>query len=449
MSENMAPGATSAAVSAEQATQQPLPEDRVMDCQPAPSRTYSMKGLLAVALLAAVVVSMTTLGVQQLFAGRRTTEDDTVSRERPAAATGEPRRLAMPAWAASSALVGSDPRIPAIEAMSQGSAEPIEVRSSGVRAAAGLKKPLPEDAPVLLVGSRAGASGSAAAGPVVDLPAAADDEEDGRRREDALAATTRNLQAYQRQLQGTLDQLTRSTDLAAPAGLATGGAPTAATGSGLFGGALAGSSTPRAAARTLGDASLTLPKGTVFRCALKTRVVSATSGLIGCQVQRHVFSADGRVVLVERGSHVDGEYRMTSVRPGVIRIPVLWTRIRTPLGVVVELESPATGPLGESGIDGYVDNRWGERLGAAMLLSVIDDALKLAVQEQSAQAGTVVLPATTSGISRLAEKVLDSTVNLPPLIYRNQGGIVGVHVARDVDFSTVYALVPTSDGEVR
>jgi type IV secretion system protein VirB10 len=36
--------------------------------------------------------------------------------------------------------------------------------------------------------------------------------------------------------------------------------------------------------------------------------------------------------------------------------------------------------------------------------------------------------------------VLDSTINIPPLIYQNQGAIVGIYVARDVDFSSVYEL---------
>ena len=196
----------------------------------------------------------------------------------------------------------------------------------------------------------------------------------------------------------------------------------------------------------LGNRSLTLPKGTAFTCALKTKVISAVSGLVGCQVQRNVFSDDGRVLLIERGSHLDGEYRIASVRPGTVRIPVLWTRIRTPLGVTVDIDSPGTGQLGESGIDGYVDNRWGERIGAAMLLSLIDDSVKLVIQGQSndGNASTIVLPSTTSNTSKLAEKVLDSTINIPPLIYQNQGGIVGIYVARDVDFSSVYELHPTA-----
>jgi type IV secretion system protein VirB10 len=214
---------------------------------------------------------------------------------------------------------------------------------------------------------------------------------------------------------------------------------------GLFNGQLQGSTTARVAAATLGDRSLTLPKGTAFTCALKTRVISAASGLVGCQVQRNVFSDDGRVLLIERGSHLDGEYRITSVRPGMVRIPVLWTRIRTPLGVTMDIDSPATGPLGEAGIDGYVDNRWPERIGAAMLMSLIDDSVKLVIQNQAneRQGDTIVLPSTTANTSKLAEKVLDSTINIPPLVYQNQGGIVGIYVARDVDFSSVYELRPS------
>jgi type IV secretion system protein VirB10 len=53
-----------------------------------------------------------------------------------------------------------------------------------------------------------------------------------------------------------------------------------------------------------------------------------------------------------------------------------------------------------------------------------------------------VLPSTTNNTSKLAEKVLDSTINIPPLLYQNQGGIVGIYVARDVDFSSVYELKP-------
>ena len=430
--------------------------------------SMSKKGLLAVLLLICSLVAVAAFTIQRFSAsGKKADEESKLVKDKPTAATSEPRRLEMPPPPTASAAVATAPRIPALTPTADDLAEPIGVRrtGSGAPASGGPKVVPPEDAPVLLVTTRPGAL--QAPGASTRRAEAATPSAEGTPApeivdpNDPIAATSRNLQGYQRQLQGMLESLTKTAALATgqatgtmPSGALLGGPPMAGTppaavtaaGAGLFGGQLQGSATPKVAASMLGNRSLTLPKGTAFTCALKTKVISATSGLVGCQVQRNVFSDDGRVLLIERGSHLDGEYRIASVRPGTVRIPVLWTRVRTPLGVTVDIDSPGTGQLGESGIDGYVDNRWGERIGAAMLLSLIDDSVKLVIQNQASdrQADTIVLPSTTANTSKLAEKVLDSTINIPPLIYQNQGGIVGIYVARDVDFSSVYELKPTA-----
>jgi type IV secretion system protein VirB10 len=426
--------------------------------------SISRKGLLAVGLLILSLVVVAAFTIQRFSASGKKADEGESKRvsDRPTAATAEPRRLEMPFATAAASAVPAATRIPAIVPTADEMSEPIGVRRTGTGAPGGgnTKVVPPEDAPVLLVSTRPGtpSATTVAAPQASDQAAPTAAEGQAPDPNDPIANTARNLQGYQRQLQGLLDTLTRSTALAtgqatgqvptgALLGAPIGGAPLAAAvspGAGLFGGQLQGSATPRVAASMLGNRSLTLPKGTAFTCALKTKVISAVSGLVGCQVQRNVFSDDGRVLLIERGSHLDGEYRIASVRPGTVRIPVLWTRIRTPLGVTVDIESPGTGQLGESGIDGYVDNRWGERIGAAMLLSLIDDSVKLVIQNQpnDSNADTIVLPSTTANTSKLAEKVLESTINIPPLIYQNQGGIVGIYVARDVDFSSVYELKP-------
>jgi type IV secretion system protein VirB10 len=487
-----------------------------------PSAPKSAKALLAVGLLICTIVALAAIWIQRLSANNKKPDDEVSKRagDRPAAATTEPRKLDMPplkldkassaaviATGATNATAGAPgTRIPALLPTPEEAAEPIGVRRTGQGAPSpngGNRTIPPEDTPVLVVSSKPGSMGAPNAAPlgrpsIKTAPTSPGTEaSEALDPNDPLAATSRNLQGYQRQLQGLLDSMTQSAALAAapspeqparntPMGATTFGMPSSAgtptgapsgttpfgmppsagtptnapTGGGaptptttptgaLFGGQLQGSATPRVAASMLGNRSLTLPKGTAFTCALKTKLISATSGLVGCQVQRNVFSDDGRVLLIERGSHLDGEYRIASVRPGMVRIPVLWTRLRTPHGVTVEIESPGTGPLGESGVDGYVDNRWFERIGAAMLLSLIDDSVKLVIQSQANQndsggANTIVLPSTTSNASKLAEKVLDSTINIPPLIYQNQGGIVGIYVARDVDFSSVYELKPTT-----
>jgi type IV secretion system protein VirB10 len=88
-----------------------------------------------------------------------------------------------------------------------------------------------------------------------------------------------------------------------------------------------------------------------------------------------------------------------------------------------------------------------ERIGGALLLSLVDDAVQLAAShgssDNSGSNNTLVLPNTTAQGSKLAEKVLEATINIPPLLYQNQGGVVGVYVARDIDFSSVYELKPS------
>jgi len=348
---------------------------------------------------------------------------------------------------------GSGQVVPSIASMP---GDPIGVQGAGVYASNG-GNPQPSGAPLVKVMSPDDAPiFSAGAVPDMRAPATVASRSSGNRVADANAS----LDAYQRQLAGMLENLQNLTSGKLGSGNGSGTTssfipsplPTANTGNpanqqgavpSLFG-SLDRSSTPSVQARMLGDRNMIVPKGTLFLCSLKTRVISATSGFIGCQVTRNVLSDNGRVLLIERGSHMDGEYRIVSIKPGVTRIPVLWTRVRTPQGVTIDLESPATGALGESGLGGYVDNRWGERLGAAVMLSLVNDALKYAIASQNANGSgnTVLLPNTTDQGSKLAEKVLETTINIPPLLYQNQGGVVGVYVSRDLDFSSVYELRP-------
>lgn len=345
-----------------------------------------------------------------------------------------PARAPTPAipTAADATPTASGTRVPSIEQGGDVQAQAIPVRSSAPGGAAAKRVVPPGDESPFTTPPGAGAAPRMGVAPTAQGA--------------GVAEAQANLKKYESQLGELMGQLKgvagQAAGARAPAANPTGLASPAQPGQPLFG-TMERSATPTVSAGYLGDRSLTMPKGTTFMCSLKTRVITATSGFAGCQVQRNVFSDDGKVVLAERGSHLDGEYRVVQVRPGVTRIPVLWTRIRMPNGVTVDLDSPATGALGESGIGGYVDNRWPERIGAALMLSLIQDAVQGATKSDGVSGGSTVVLSNTSGTgSKLAEKILESTINIPPLIYSNQGSVVGVYVARDVDFSKVYGLVP-------
>ncbi|HBR48480.1 MAG TPA: hypothetical protein DEA71_00170 [Nitrospira sp.] len=218
----------------------------------------------------------------------------------------------------------------------------------------------------------------------------------------------------------------------------------AASGAGPIGGLLTPSDTPKVQAGLLGDRNLTLPKGRTIDCALTVRVINEVAGMATCVLNSDVYSDNGRVVLLERGSEAVGEYAATMAQ-GQRRLFLLWTRVKTPMGVVINLNSPAADALGTSGLVGVVDNHWWDRLGAAFLLSLVQDGIGLATATQAGGGGAQSLGiyqhSATTG-NRMAELILQSTINIKPTLYKNQGDRGTIFVARDLDFSTVYELHP-------
>lgn len=202
--------------------------------------------------------------------------------------------------------------------------------------------------------------------------------------------------------------------------------------------------TPAVSASMIGDRSMILPKGRSIDCALSTKVITEVSGMATCVLVSDVYSDNGRVVLLERGSEAVGEYT-AGMAQGQRRLFLLWSRVKTPNGVVININSPSAGPLGESGVDGYVDNRWFDRIGAAFLLSMVQDAIayKTSVDTAKATTGTATPQMGSNTIetgNKMVEKILESTINIKPVLYKNQGERVMIFVARDLDFGSVYAL---------
>ncbi|NRR30388.1 type IV secretion system protein VirB10 [Oxalobacteraceae bacterium] len=199
--------------------------------------------------------------------------------------------------------------------------------------------------------------------------------------------------------------------------------------------------TPQARAANLGDRSYLLARGAFIPCVLETQLISNIPGNASCVLPQNIYSDDGKVLLMEKGSKVIGQYQ-SDVRAGDTRIAILWQRVKTTTGVVIDVDSPAANGVGAMGAEGVVDNHWPERIGAAFLLSLVDDAIKIEVARHSQGGGnTVVLPSASIGTAKsLSEKVLDATINIPPTLYKNRGDRLMVYVNRDLWFNGVYNL---------
>ena len=197
-----------------------------------------------------------------------------------------------------------------------------------------------------------------------------------------------------------------------------------------------------ARASLIADRNMFITKGTFLDCALETAISSDVPGMTSCRITRDIYSTSGKVLLLERGSRIIGQYQ-SGLQRGQARIFVLWVRVETPNGVVVNLDSPGTDALGRSGHSGYVDTHFWERFGGAIMLSLIDDVGTWVANESAPSDNgnnQIQFGSTTEAAKNSAGIALENSINIPPTLVKHQGEHINVFVARDLDFRGVYDL---------
>src|SRR3954447_2921904 len=190
-------------------------------------------------------------------------------------------------------------------------------------------------------------------------------------------------------------------------------------------------------AARLPNLHLVVTQGTAIPCVLETAMSSDVPGFVSCVIERDVMSDSGQVVLMEKGTQVVGEYR-GQVRRAAKRMFVLWSRAKTPTGVVVTLASPATDALGRAGFDGEIDTHFFERFGGALLLSIVSDGSQIAARQLSS--ADIEIRSTAGAGGTAAAIATEQSISIAPTLTKSQGERVAIFVARDLDFSTVYDL---------
>lgn len=187
-----------------------------------------------------------------------------------------------------------------------------------------------------------------------------------------------------------------------------------------------------------------LLRGTFIRCVLETRIITDYSGFTSCVVTEPVYSVTGTSLLLPKGSKLSGTYNGGGK---VDRVGVIWDRVTTPTGIDVLMSSPGVDNLGGAGHPGDLDNHWASRISAALMVSLLADAFKYAAAEHGptstaiTDGGTIYSQpyesATARTMERMAGEVVQQAMSRPPTVTINQGTVVNVYVAKDVDFSGV------------
>jgi type IV secretion system protein VirB10 len=214
-----------------------------------------------------------------------------------------------------------------------------------------------------------------------------------------------------------------------------------ASGTTALGDALKPTKTVAARAQKLPTLTYLIPKGAKGDCTLETAISSQLPGLVTCVLAFDIYGANGKVVMLERGTTLTGETR-SQVQQGQNRLFVLWSEARTPTGVTAQLDSPATDALGRSGITGELDTHFWDRFGAAILISVVNGVTQAGSSYASGAGanGGNSFNYNPQGANNVMTEVLRNTINIPPTITIAQGERVQILFARDVDFRPVYAL---------
>ncbi|WP_432788423.1 type IV secretion system protein VirB10 [Bartonella sp. C271] len=170
----------------------------------------------------------------------------------------------------------------------------------------------------------------------------------------------------------------------------------------------------------MGNRNFIIAMGTSIPCILETAMSSDQPGFTSCVVKRDILSDNGRVVLLDKGTQIVGEYR-GGIKKGQYRLFVLWTRAKTPNGVVVTLSSPATDNLGRSGFDGTINTHWWERFGSALLLSIVDSATATLIEKTN---NNIQITGSNNLGKEAASIALENQINIPPTLEKNQGVII-------------------------
>lgn len=197
-------------------------------------------------------------------------------------------------------------------------------------------------------------------------------------------------------------------------------------------------------AKFIRNADVLLVRGTYLRCVLETRIISDIDGFTSCILTEPVYSINGRSLLLPKGSKIYGSY---TGGPTGKRQAVVWDRLTTPTGIDVEMSSPGVDQLGGAGLPGQYDAHWAARVSSALLISLLADAFKYAAAENGPDTTTVGAggyvvqnpyeSVTARTMERVAGEAAQEAMRRPPTVTINQGSIINVYVAKDVDFSGV------------
>ena len=204
---------------------------------------------------------------------------------------------------------------------------------------------------------------------------------------------------------------------------------------------LSGSNTnQRIQANSLGPLNQLIAQGQIMHAILETAINSDLPGSLRAIIDQHVYAEDGSQVLISPGSRLIGQYK-NGMLEGQSRIFIVWTRLITPGGLSLNLDSPGVDSLGMAGTAAdVIDRHFWQRFGTATLLSILGAGTSNVgvANNASYNATQAYRMAIANSLNQTAQQTLQQQTTIPPTLWVNQGSPIQVFVAHDLDFRSVH-----------
>jgi type IV secretory pathway VirB10-like protein len=182
------------------------------------------------------------------------------------------------------------------------------------------------------------------------------------------------------------------------------------------------------------DFSRVLTADRNINAILVNDIDSSLGGKVIAQIEDNIYAAHGRNILIPIGSKAIGYYQPLS-KVGDTRLQIIWSRIITPKGVDININSELADQMGRSGLAGEVDTRFFDRYGMALLISTISALSQTAINADKNQA--VFINTYGKELSNISAKILEEQINIKPIITINAGARILISPLDDIWFRNV------------
>jgi type IV secretion system protein VirB10 len=209
------------------------------------------------------------------------------------------------------------------------------------------------------------------------------------------------------------------------------------------------------------DRSRVITADRYIPAVLENTLNSQLGGRAIAVVERHVYGADGRTVLLPAGSRVIGRFGSLG-RAGTSRLGVVWSRILRPDGVSINIEDEGADIMGRSGLPGDLDSRFFEKYGSSLLVSAISAATTGVLGDDTTTVVTNQAVATSSSarakavdqlaedVSAIGQRMISDNVDLTPVLTVAQGTRLVIVPTEDIwlrDPNRIVAVTPPKAGK--